>query len=144
MYGPLAMYGPNVGVSEGSEWIRHKKIVASSNLLENINQLAWKHSTKTLECCFEEWDGSMQQSGRREIGVESIVKLTLKIALFVILGAAFSHAPPWDDDSPNSKPGTHALSFRQAMHGVLENVWWRIALPKVLRIILLSQNTTSV
>lgn len=34
MYAPLAMYGPNVGVSEGAEWVRHKKIVASSNLLE--------------------------------------------------------------------------------------------------------------
>ena len=34
MYAPLAMYGPNVGVSEGAEWVRHKRIVASSNLLE--------------------------------------------------------------------------------------------------------------
>lgn len=34
MYAPLAMYGQNVGVSEGSEWVRHKRIVASSNLLE--------------------------------------------------------------------------------------------------------------
>lgn len=34
MYAPLAMFGQNVGVSEGAEWVRHKKIVASSNLLE--------------------------------------------------------------------------------------------------------------
>lgn len=34
MYEPLAMFGPNVGVTEGAEWVRHKKIVASSNLLE--------------------------------------------------------------------------------------------------------------
>ena len=34
MYGPLAMFGPNVGVTEGAEWVRHKKIIASSNLLE--------------------------------------------------------------------------------------------------------------
>lgn len=34
MYGPLAMFGPNVGVTEGSEWTRHRRIVAGSNLLE--------------------------------------------------------------------------------------------------------------
>jgi hypothetical protein len=34
MYQPLAMFGPNVGVTEGSEWTRHRRIVSSSNLLE--------------------------------------------------------------------------------------------------------------
>jgi hypothetical protein len=34
MYAALAMYGPNVGVTEGSEWTRHRRIVAGSNLLE--------------------------------------------------------------------------------------------------------------
>ena len=31
---------------------------------------------------------------------------------------------------PSALKGTHRLSFRQALHGVLENVWWRIALPR--------------
>jgi cytochrome P450 len=131
MYGPLAMYGPNVGVSEGTEYQRHKKIVASSNLLENINELAWEHSMKTLDSCFEEWQLEMRRTGQREVKVQSIVFLTLKMALFVILGAAFSHSPPWSDDSPDSKPGQHKMSFKDAMHSVLENVWYKIALPQV-------------
>lgn len=143
MYGPLAMYGPNVGVSEGAEYQRHKRIVASSNLHENINALAFQHTMRTLESCFEEWQSSssirqpkessdIAAEGSEEtvVRVPSLVGLTLKIGLFVILGAAFSHHPPWNDDAPESRPGDHTMSFKEAMHSVLTNVWWKIALPK--------------
>ena len=98
MYAPLAMYGPNVGVSEGAEWVRHKRIVASSNLLEvsilgrdtfckqantfayqNINQLAWENTMKTMDLCFDDWQNKMRQSGTREVKVDSVVQLTLKV-----------------------------------------------------------------
>lgn len=131
MYAPLAMYGQNVGVSEGSEWVRHKRIVASSNLLENMNHLAWENTMKTLDLCFESWDEEMKASGKREVRSDKIVQLTLKLALFVILGAAFSSLPAWNDDATDALPEGHSLSFRHALHGVLENVWYKIALPKV-------------
>lgn len=47
MYQPLAMFGPNVGVTEGSEWTRHRKIVASSNLLEVSRQPAVERELHT-------------------------------------------------------------------------------------------------
>ena len=132
LYGPLAIYGPNVGVSEGSEYIRHRKIVASSNLLENIDQLAFTHTMRTLDSCFEDWAYKLQKTGERHVKIENVADLMLKMALFVILGAAFSHVPAWDDNSPEARPGSHEISFTEAMHGVLKNVWWRLALPKVI------------
>lgn len=34
---------------------------------------------KTMELCFEDWESKMRQSGKREIKVESVVRLTLKV-----------------------------------------------------------------
>ena len=70
-----------------------------------------------------------------------MVALTLKIALFVrrgglsalidqaISAAAFSQRPPWRDDAADALPPGHALSFRTALHGVLENVFAYMVLP---------------
>lgn len=86
---------------------------------------------KTLGLCFEDWEDRMSKRGERQVSVDNVVQLTLKLALFVILGAGFSHLPDWDDDSAAGRPSHHQMSFRHALHGVLENVHYRIFLPSV-------------
>ena len=48
--------------------------------VQNINQLAWENTMKTMDLCFEDWEDKMQKSGKREVKVESVVQLTLKVS----------------------------------------------------------------
>lgn len=75
------MYGQNVGVTEGSEWLRHRKIVAGPAFAEATNQTAWNETTRVLDMCFDDWATSLRESG--QIRIDSMVALTLKLALFV-------------------------------------------------------------
>ena len=62
MYEPLAMFGPNVGVTEEAEWVRHKKIVASSNLLE-VHQKACAHENSLIQMTIRistSWPGKVR------------------------------------------------------------------------------------
>lgn len=84
MYRPLSQFGTNVGVAEGVSWKRHRKIVGSS-FADRTNRLSWDESKRTTLDCLSEWEqrGILAKSGKREIVVENMVDLTLKIALFV-------------------------------------------------------------
>lgn len=48
---------------------------------QNINHLAWENTMKTMELCFEDWQSKMRRSGRREVKIDSVVQLTLKVSL---------------------------------------------------------------
>lgn len=48
-----------------------------------------------------------------------------------VSAAVFSHRAPWNDTEPEALGKGHTLSFRSALHGVLENVFMRMLLPKV-------------
>ncbi|GAA99649.1 uncharacterized protein L969DRAFT_86923 [Mixia osmundae IAM 14324] len=126
LYAALALFGPNVGVVEGAEWRRHRKIVVGPNFQETTGLTAWTESIRTVNMCIEDWRAK-QTSG--EVVVQSAVKLTLKIALFVICAAGFSQRPPWRDDAPEALPKDHKMPFRTALHGVLENVFTKFILP---------------
>ena len=34
---------------------------------------------KTMDLCFEDWQNKMRQSGQREVRIDSVVQLTLKV-----------------------------------------------------------------
>lgn len=134
MYQPLMLYGRNVGVLDGEEWRRHRKIVTAPAASEAVIRLAWDEAQRVLESCFEDWTDRKGEGGTRPLTdavEESVVELTLKITLFVICATAFSLRPAWNDDAPDALPPGHKLSLRQALHGVLTLAMYKVAAPRV-------------
>lgn len=87
MYRALTQFGMNLAVAEGDVWRRHRRIVGGS-FTDKTNELAWDETRYTMDKLLAEWRSSAGHvktiaSGKREIAVDSIVELTLKITLFV-------------------------------------------------------------
>lgn len=80
-YAALSLFGPNVGVTEGAEWLRHRRIVAGPTFADSVNASAWTETARTLDLCFDDWTATFGAHG--EVRVDSMVTLTLKLALFV-------------------------------------------------------------
>lgn len=127
---PLMLYGRNVGVLDGEQWRRHRRIVTGPAASELVIRSAWEESFRVMGACFDDWH-SRDRGGGEEVRVESVVELMLKMTLFVICGTAFSLRPPWDDDVPEDLPEGHRLNLRQALHGVLTLALWKCASPPV-------------
>jgi cytochrome P450 len=84
IYAALGMFGMNVGITEGSDWTRHRRIVAGPTFAETTNRRAWDETMLTMEHCLDDWKlHSRSVGGRQEVVVPSVVTLMLKIALFV-------------------------------------------------------------
>lgn len=46
-----------------------------------------------------------------------------------VAGAGFSAKPPWADDAQENLGPGHTMSFRDALHTVMHDIFWKIALP---------------
>ena len=95
IYQALGMFGMNVGIVEGQDWTRHRRIVAGPSFaevsvdlfaglqaqlcLQTTNKGAWDETMKTMDACFEDWDVQRSASGSQDVVVDSLVKLTLKV-----------------------------------------------------------------
>lgn len=79
IYAALGMYGMNVGITEGSDWTRHRRIVAGPVLADTLNKRAWDETARTMDLCLEDWDAQMQASGQKQIEVPNITALMLKV-----------------------------------------------------------------
>lgn len=80
IYAALGMYGLNVGITEGSDWTRHRRIVAGPVLADTLNKRAWDETIRTMDLCLEDWDTKMKSSGHSQMEVPNITALMLKVS----------------------------------------------------------------
>jgi len=89
----------------------------------NSNEISWVKTTcLSLDCAI---CALMRLDDRSTFSTHTCFKS--------IAAAGFSQRFPWQDDAVVSLPKNHILSFRSALHIVLEKILWKIALPEASR-----------
>lgn len=73
-YGPLDYFGPNIVVSEGAEWKRHRTPVQRS-FSEHNNRLVWEESVQVALGLFQ----SDEWAGRDTVRIRHAVDITLPV-----------------------------------------------------------------
>lgn len=90
IYAALGMYGMNVGITEGSDWTRHRRIVAGPVLSDTLNKRAWDETCRTMDLCLDDFNVKMSASARTSIQVPNITELMLKVSSMSLFGLQFS------------------------------------------------------
>lgn len=116
LYKVLDIFGPNVVTTEAEEWRFHRKIT-SRPFTEANNRLVHSESLIQSRGMMEEIDN---RSSTGSTLVPSVVSLTMKLALHVILSAGFGVATGWQ--SVESVQGGHKMSFRDGIDTLLHNL----------------------
>ncbi|KIP05980.1 hypothetical protein PHLGIDRAFT_119388 [Phlebiopsis gigantea 11061_1 CR5-6] len=120
-YEVLAFFGPNIVASEHEQWKRFRKVSAPA-FSERNNRLVWDETVKIMIDLFDNVWGEQKQ-----IVVNHAVDVTLPIALFVIGVAGFGRRISWKDDLV--VPPNHKMAFKDALHVVSLDVFYKIAVP---------------
>lgn len=81
IYAALGMFGMNVGITEGSDWTRHRRIVAGPVLADTLNKRAWEETCRTMELCLDDWEATVGKPNQKEVEVSNITSLMLKVSL---------------------------------------------------------------
>ncbi|KAJ9607585.1 hypothetical protein H2200_007663 [Cladophialophora chaetospira] len=120
---PLNTFGPNVGTSEGDAWQRQRKITAVA-FNERNNSLVWQEAVKQSRQMLATWVLKPES-----VGVTTTMDDFFLFALHVLTGAGFGRS--YDYDSPLKKPDPgHSMSYREALRGVLGNIFITYAIAK--------------
>ncbi|KAJ9113869.1 hypothetical protein QFC19_000062 [Naganishia cerealis] len=151
LYEILKVFGSNVVVTEGEEWRRHRKRHSVAHLLtpssatqvvapgfsEKVFELVWDTATWTTLDLFarEGWDSLAPGEGKE---VKDIPEITLRVTLAVLVAdrtassvATASFGAPLGPQKDNETTA-HGMSFVEAISYVSENIFWLLALPKIV------------
>ncbi|KAH9962276.1 cytochrome P450 [Lactifluus volemus] len=121
LYGVVAVFGPNIVVSEGDKWKRYRKIVAPP-FSEKNNKLVWDETVNIMLDLFSNVWGD-----KSEVIVDHFLDITLPTALFVIGIAGFGRQVSWTSDLVI--PPGHQMTFKDAIHILSSNLIMKILLP---------------
>ncbi|KIP01299.1 hypothetical protein PHLGIDRAFT_507626 [Phlebiopsis gigantea 11061_1 CR5-6] len=131
-YRLLTYFGGNIVASEGDVWKRYRRITAPA-FSERNNRLVWDETRLVMQDLFDNVWGD-----QREIDVGHCVDITLPIALYVIGAAGFGRRISWKADEV--VPLGHACTFKDALHTVSTNVFYRLVIPDWFLNLGLTQN----
>jgi cytochrome P450 len=120
---PLNTFGPNVGTSEGDAWQRQRRITTVA-FNERNNTLVWNEAVKQTQQMLATW------VSKRASGVTSTAEDTYLFALHVLTGAGFGRSYEFNS-SLNVPDQGHTLSYREALRGVMGNIFITYAIAKV-------------
>lgn len=121
---PLNTFGPNVGTSEGDAWQRQRKITAAA-FNERNNSLVWAEAVKQSKQMLASW--LMREA------VTSTAEDSYLFALHVLTGAGFGRSYDFNSSLRIPDPG-HTMSYREALKGVMGNIFVTYAIAKFGRL----------
>lgn len=127
MYKILETFGPAILSTEGEDWKRHKKIVASS-FSEKSNRLAFEESLRQVDGMVQTWKEKGGCS-ENDIRVDDTKVDTAVFSLHVICAAGFGVPQAWRDcDVEKGAWGyvdgesSHQLKFKDSMPALLQSL----------------------
>ncbi|OAA71439.1 Cytochrome P450 [Cordyceps fumosorosea ARSEF 2679] len=147
-YKVLAVFGPNLVVTEGHEWRRHRRL-ASGAFTESNTALVFQESVRQSLSMLRKWTGDSQgvagtaqekrAGGKMLLSVhEDATKLTLHIISYVGFGLRMlwpCETQPEDTDATLTKfssltaPEGYQVAFLDAIGGVLHHIIYVVIFP---------------
>ena len=142
-YGVVDIFGSSIISTEGDVWKRHRKVVAPA-FAEKSNMLVWKESLRQASEMLKSWS-KIKGNTENDIFVNDAGPGTAHLALHVISGAGFGVSQVFDGEDEeqlgtNLIPGfntakltgTHAFTFKEALHILITGVIWMMMVPEIL------------
>jgi len=139
-YKIVDLFGRSMLTQEGQEWRRHRKIVGPS-FGEKSNRLVFEESLRQTEGMLNLW-ASQGTNTRAELRVENASKDAATLSLHVICAAGFGVPQLWPNEGEEklvgkgvrgfsglTLTGNHTLSFKGALMGVLEKLFFFVVFP---------------
>ncbi|TVY38744.1 11-oxo-beta-amyrin 30-oxidase [Lachnellula occidentalis] len=112
-YHALDVFGENLDTANGREWQRHRKITTPPFNEMNSN-MVWIESLRQAKGMLRSW------SHAGEAGTIETSQDTMNLALHVLTGAGFGRFYPFEKGVSSPASG-HTMSFKEALHTVLNN-----------------------
>ena len=140
-YKVVDIFGRSIISQEGSEYRRHRRIVAPS-FSEKSNKLVFEESLRQAESMMELWShqGTNTKSAMK---VDNTAVDAATLSLHVICAAGFGVPQVWPGESEDKLQGTivpgfntvqltggHTLPFKESLGFLMKNILWLIALPR--------------
>lgn len=120
LYLPFEIFGPNVDTLNGEDWQRHRRITTPPFNERNSGHV-WKESLRQATGMLKHWTATVKG------GIESTSRDTLTLALHVLTSAGFGKSYEFES-GVTAIPKGHTMSYRDALHTVLSNIFSTIIL----------------
>lgn len=140
IYAIVDIFGPSILTTEGSEWKRHRKIVAPA-FSEKSNALVWKESLRQTVGMLKSWS-KLEGNNSSDMKVGDTAPSTAMMALHVICAAGFGVRQLWDGEDEGQLGtkvvpgfntaklnGTHQLTFKDSLNTLLHGIIWLAIFP---------------
>lgn len=132
IYMAIKKFGLSLIITEGADFRRHRRIIASAFAGDAQNALDWQESTKVTHAWMKELDRQRQASGKAYID-EHVLERCLGLALYVISTTAFGVPAAMPGQPTEETRAGFKYSFARTLHLTLENIFILIAAPDVLK-----------
>jgi len=117
----MGLFGRNVITEDGSEWSRHRKLIAPA-LNEKISDLVWKESCQQAKEMLDHFvDNDAGQTDQSIAGLRTI-------AINVLGAAGYGISTRWKEQTQTVQAG-HSLTYIDTLHSVMNDFLWAIVLP---------------
>lgn len=117
----LGRFGGNVFTSDGEDWARQRKVVASV-INERVSKAVWRESLIQTEGLLKEAEGGGGETNRLFDGMK-------KITINVLSGAGMGARVSWEEEKEEEvKPGFR-MNYMQAVNVVIEGVTGPLIMP---------------
>lgn len=128
IYGSVDIYGKNVVSTEGAIWRQHRKIT-SPPFTERNNRIVWQESIHQAKMMMAGWMSPEDEVSKT---INNVSDEAMRLSLHVISRAGFGVRLTWphEDDGPQELPEGHALTYKQALTTLLENLIVMLIVPK--------------
>jgi cytochrome P450 len=124
IYAVLNIYGRNVISTEGDVWRRHRKVSAPS-FSKKISSLVWNETVHQVSSMLQSW--KVNRGSKQFAEIEDISIFLYQLSLHVISKAGFDRSSS-DELAMNG----HTMSLYEAMHMLIEKLYYIILIPKFL------------
>lgn len=129
VYNSVNLFGDNVVGTEGSVWRHHRKIT-SPPFTEKSNVLVFQESIRQAQAMLAGWVGP--QGGNSKT-IMDVAGDAMRLSLHVISRAGFGvrlHWPHEEAGKDVALTNGHKLSYKDALHDLLENILAVMLLPR--------------
>ncbi|KAG0652326.1 Cytochrome P450 [Hyphodiscus hymeniophilus] len=140
-YKVVDIFGRSIISLEGSEYRRHRRIVAPS-FSEKSNKLVFEESLRQAESMMGLWSRQGKNT-EKDMRVANTAIDAAILSLHVICAAGFGVPQVWPGESEDKLHGTivpgfntaqlsggHTLPFKESLGFLMKNILWLLALPK--------------
>jgi len=140
IYAIVDIFGSSILTTEGSDWKRHRKIVAPA-FSEKSNAVVWRETLRQTVGMINVWS-KLKGNDLGDMIVNDTAPYTALMALHVICAAGFGVRQLWDGEDESKLgtkvlpgfntaklPGKHTLTFKDALNTLLHGIIWLAIFP---------------